>query len=148
MAKVSALKKLEMLYGLMNELGKAVQPYTPCQKGCNACCHYPVSVTSVEIRYIEKHSRRRRGKRCGEPRDFMGSPCPFLENGACAIYAARPFVCRRHHALTPTAYWCAPDRSTEHEFPMIRFTGVDAAFDHIVTTSKSLEHYDIRQVFN
>lgn len=27
-------------------------------------------------------------------------PCPFLENNLCEIYPARPFVCRKHYALS------------------------------------------------
>jgi len=147
-AKVSPLKQLEMLYVLMDDLAKAVHPYTPCRKGCNACCHYQVSVSEIEIRYIEKHTKHRRKKNHPVSYEFDGSPCPFLKNGECTVYSVRPFVCRRHHALTPTAYWCAPDRSTQHKFPMVRFTGVEGALDHIVQESKVRRLCDIREVFD
>ena len=34
--------------------------------------------------------------------------CPFLEKERCTIYAARPFACREHFAVTPSE-WCACD---------------------------------------
>lgn len=38
---------------------------------------------------------------------FMGlkHPCPFLDDGLCAIYNYRPFSCRMHFSLSPP-HWC------------------------------------------
>lgn len=146
-AAVSPLRKLEMLYELMDKLGGVMQKYTPCRKGCSACCHYPVSVSEIEVQYIEKHAKRRRNRYQVGHTDFWGRPCPFLSGGMCSIYNARPFVCRRHHALTPTAYWCQTERSKEQVFPLIRFTGIEGAFESIRRESGPLEFNDIRQVF-
>ncbi|HKA86386.1 MAG TPA: YkgJ family cysteine cluster protein [Haliangiales bacterium] len=38
----------------------------------------------------------------------MRVPCPFLREGLCSIYPARPNVCRAHHAVD-TAANCVPD---------------------------------------
>jgi Fe-S-cluster containining protein len=35
-------------------------------------------------------------------------PCPFLHDSMCSIYAARPNVCRAHHAVDTSAS-CVPD---------------------------------------
>lgn len=34
-------------------------------------------------------------------------PCPFLNEGFCSIYAARPFTCASHFVTSP-AEWCSP----------------------------------------
>lgn len=145
-AKVGPLKRLEMLYSLMEELSQAIAPLTPCKKGCSACCHYKVSVSEVEVAYIQKHTKHRRLKTYAPKQDFHGQPCPFLHSGACSIYSSRPFVCRRHNALTPNAYWCHHERS-DRTFPLLGFTNVDQAFDEIRLEANAGEPHDIRQVF-
>lgn len=145
-AKAGPLKKLEMLYSLMGELSVAMSPFTPCNKGCSACCHYHVSVSEIEVDYIERHTRHRRSKILNQKQNFHGQSCPFLEGGACSIYAARPFVCRRHIALTPNAYWCHHERSNQ-TFPLISFTSIDGAFDEIQLATNAESPSDIRQYF-
>jgi Fe-S-cluster containining protein len=34
-------------------------------------------------------------------------PCPFLEDGLCAIYDCRPLSCRMHFSISPP-HWCNP----------------------------------------
>lgn len=146
-SKVGPLKKLELLYGLVDELSGAFSFCTPCTKGCSACCRYPVSISEVEVAYIEKHTKHRRRKALLAKQDFHGEPCPFLQAGACSIYQARPFFCRRHHALTPNAYWCQPERSNDRLFSRLDFTGVNQAFDDIRLETQSVSFLDIRQYF-
>ena len=145
--KVGPLKKLEMLYSFMDELSKFISRFTPCKKGCSACCYYKVSVSEVEIEYVEKRTQFRRSFNIAPARNFHGEPCPFLVNSSCSIYKARPFVCRKHHALTPDEYWCKPERSNNVLFPLVGFTNVDGAFEVIRRESKSGGPYDIRQFF-
>ncbi|WP_075107898.1 YkgJ family cysteine cluster protein [Neptuniibacter marinus] len=131
----------------MNELYEYASRYTPCKKGCSDCCHYAVTVSEVEIAFIEKFTRVKRQKTFSSKADFHGTPCPFLKNGSCSIYDVRPFVCRRHVTLTSTNTWCNPNISNNETFPLLRFTSLDEAFDDIRRESKSFEFYDIRQVF-
>lgn len=145
-AKVGPAKKLEMLYSLMEELSQAISPLTPCKKGCSSCCHYKVSISEIEVAYIEKNTKHRRLKTLAPKQDFHGQACPFLRSGSCSIYSSRPFVCRRHNALTPNAYWCHHERS-DREFPLVGFTNVDQVFDEIRLETNAGEPYDIRQVF-
>lgn len=151
-SKIGPLKKLEMLYQLMSDLTKELVPHIPCKKGCSACCYYEVSISEIEVAYIEKHTKHRSLKKLHNKQIFHGQPCPFLKGGTCSIYEARPFVCRRHHAFTPNAYWCHHERSgnREHggkEFPLIKFTSVDQAFDDIRLESNPAQPMDIRQYF-
>lgn len=145
--KVAPLKKLEILYSFMSELSSFTSRFTPCQKGCSACCHYKVSVSLIEVEYIEKRTKYRRNKMVGPVGSFHGKPCPFLENGSCSIYEVRPFMCRRHHVLTPDASWCEPNISNNKSFPQLGFTNVDGAFGIIRLESNTKDLYDIRQLF-
>jgi len=145
-AKVGSLKKLEMLYGLMDELSKATSKFTPCKKKCSDCCYYAVSVSDVEVAYIEKNTKHRCNKKLEPTRQFHGIPCPFLINGSCSIYNARPFVCRRHNTLTPNSYWCHHDRS-DQPFPKLAFSNIDGAFDVIRLETNPGKPSDIRQLF-
>ena len=146
-ANISSLKKLEMIYGLMDQLSAAVAPYVPCTANCSSCCHINVTVGELEIKFIEKHTGHKRLKVPKEPKDFHGAPCVFLKNGRCSIYKARPFVCRRFTTMAKTSYWCAPERCNDVEFALLGFTDVDAAFHGLRAASGYGEVQDIRQVF-
>jgi hypothetical protein len=75
-----------------------------CGYGCDGCCRVRRSATRVEIAHIQAHlsgypadrraalaRRRARLDATGEAR------CVFLDDdGGCAVYAARPLICRTH----------------------------------------------------
>ncbi|HGN3115172.1 TPA: YkgJ family cysteine cluster protein [Pseudomonas aeruginosa] len=143
-ARISPLKRLEAIYELLGEIGAYVAPSSPCKKGCSSCCHFGVTVSEVEIQYIETNTKHRRLKQILPKADFHGQACPFLKNNACSIYSARPFVCRRFHSLAPTAEWCEPDKSFAGEFPLLKSSELETAFDALRVGSPVL---DIRQVF-
>ena len=72
-----------------------------CRAGCHDCCHQRLSVTPVEADAIRAEltalapDLRARIKDRAE----HGQDCAALEaDGRCAIYAARPIVCRSHGA--------------------------------------------------
>lgn len=145
--KGKPLKKLELLFEFMDELYAAVGPYLPCKKGCSYCCHNrEIEVTELEVAYIEQKTRHRRRSMPG-PAPVHGQPCPFLKGGACSIYAARPFLCRRHMVLTGTSHWCHPDRANTEAFPLLAFTEVDKVMGQILSESGNATPTDIRMVF-
>lgn len=144
-AKISSLKKLSSIYELLDSIGAYIAPATPCKKGCSNCCHYSVTVSELEIQFIETHAKKKRLKVPLPHADFHGHACPFLKNNACSIYAVRPFVCRRFHALAPTAEWCAPDKSFMGEFPQVQSSEIENAFNALRGGNSVL---DIRQVFD
>lgn len=147
LSKISSSKKLDSLYSFMNELYGFALKYTPCKKGCSYCCHYSITVCEIEIAYIEKHTKKKRRKELLNKKNFHGFPCPFLEQGICSIYDDRPFACRKHVVLTSTNFWCNPELCNDEEFPILQFTNIDKAFDHIRRESGSFNIFDIRQVF-
>jgi uncharacterized protein len=72
-----------------------------CRAGCDACCRTRLSVTAVEadeirdaIAALPDEVARRLSVRAEADRVDR---CPALEDdGRCAVYAARPLVCRSH----------------------------------------------------
>jgi|KBSSwiStaDraftv2_1062776.scaffolds.fasta_scaffold82677_3 Fe-S-cluster containining protein len=61
-----------------------------CRRGCAACCLDDLTVTPVEAERI-----RRDAPEVLEQEPHAPGACAFLdEQGACRIYAARPYVCR------------------------------------------------------
>lgn len=139
--------RLEELYKSMDEVFAFVKAYTPCQKGCDSCCHYAVAVPGIEAAYME----RKLGIRC-DPMPMPnvkthGLPCPFLADGSCSIYQHRPYVCRKHVALQPESFWCHPDRSNRQGSIMLRFTRFDEAMASLCVEFGTTESRDIRYVF-
>jgi hypothetical protein len=73
-----------------------------CAPGCDACCHVRPTVTLVEADAVRAHlatlpadERARIAARAAEPPD--DDRCAALDDdGRCAVYAARPLVCRSH----------------------------------------------------
>lgn len=148
-AKLNPLKKLKSLYDAMDKIFSYVDTYTPCKKGCSACCHYNVSVSEIEIAFIEINEKIKRSPFLSQKHDFHGEPCVFLNDaGSCEVYKSRPFVCRRHTVLTKTSHFCESVRSNSEEIPIIAFSEVNKAFDLVrMESGSSNKVYDIRQVF-
>jgi len=146
-SKLGPLKKLESIYSFLSELSTHINKSTPCRKGCSDCCHYPVSITDIEIQYIEKNTRFKKSKKPINIEKIMGSPCPFLKNSACLIYESRPFVCRRHFVFTKTSQLCPPEICNDNETPLLRISSVEDAFKNIRIESGSADQNDIRTVF-
>ena len=88
-----------------------------CRAGCTFCCYFTVDVRAAEVFHIldvveqsftaqEKarvyaevraNSETLRNGSEGE-RVVCNLKCPFLNEGRCTIYAARPQSCRNYHA--------------------------------------------------
>ncbi len=113
----------EMIDHEMVELFKneSVMKLTACKKGCSACCHTQVSVTSDEadllaarvmdgaaLNWANLHKQKSSGDQFLE---FMKIPfsdrrCVFLkEDQTCSVYEDRPSVCRTN-AVVGTSEQC------------------------------------------
>lgn len=79
----------------------------------------------------EAHDWRRVGEMQAAYWD-LAIPCPFLEDGACGIYAQRPLVCRQY-AVTSPPVACktpfSPQAGLEKVLPAFDLAGAAAAFD-------------------
>lgn len=73
-----------------------------CHSGCSGCCHVRLTVSEVEAEAIRLHvlglpeeERARVSKRAPAGASPGPSACAALEeDGRCAIYEARPIICR------------------------------------------------------
>jgi len=91
-----------------------------CKMGCHYCCCYEVVLTPAEalllghhvketysegamaalMKKIDRNLRLRDGRGVEERAKVLhDTPCIFLAGGKCAVYDARPFVCRALHSL-------------------------------------------------
>lgn len=97
-----------------------LSPPVACARGCSYCCYNQISLTPPEAVYLGLYVLERyRGDALeevagriqtildlirGKSRSEIGTirhklPCPFLEDGACAVHQARPLVCRGWNAV-------------------------------------------------
>ena len=91
-----------------------------CRKGCDSCCHRVVTASVPEVFAASDFVRgkfneaqleafRERCRALEEANEGFWSlramngtgACPFLEEGACSIYEARPLSCRALNASDP-----------------------------------------------
>jgi uncharacterized protein len=62
-----------------------------CKRGCSACCVDGISVFTVEAERI----RANHGELLARGTPHAAGACAFLDGeGACRVYADRPYVCR------------------------------------------------------
>ncbi len=147
-SNLSNLKKLEKLYSFMDVLYKHVNRFTPCKKHCSYCCYYEITISDIEIEYIEKTNKKiRRTKHTKTSSKDPSKPCSFLRKNCCLIYESRPYVCRRHIILTPDNSICTPENAHKYKIQSFTFTELDKSYDFIRATSASTEFFDIRDVF-
>ena len=65
-------------------------------RGCGECCSRFVPASVFDLRRLEPYVRKR-GVMPREPRGEVDLTCPWLtDSGECAVYAARPEVCRAY----------------------------------------------------
>jgi len=85
-----------------------------CKAGCDWCCHQDVLLAPFERDVVVREMRRLKLEdkveaRLAEEKHFVWvpserkkmpiSPCPFLEDHRCLIYAKRPIACRTQYSL-------------------------------------------------
>lgn len=148
----SPLNKLHKIYSLMADLVKVAEPYVACSKGCSGCCQMNVMISQLEANFIEKETGIKPALVTSSllhPQDrFISDPCPFLKDGSCSIYDARPFACRKHLCFDTTPYWCDPSRTLTVELPMLGFSGAEDAFLDVARLKTGGVFADIRDFFS
>jgi Fe-S-cluster containining protein len=139
------IKMLWQLYAFMDDLYAFVQNYTPCKKGCSNCCRIPISVTELDVYFIERSLRIKRNKI--KLAILPEIPCPFLVSNSCSIYMYRPFVCRKNVTFDNSAKWCHAKLGANAAMPLLQFDGIERAYHHLVNISGANKIYDIRDIF-
>lgn len=110
-----ALKLHEMVEA---EIAEGADIPVSCGKGCSACCHMEVEVTSYEAEVLKQlvldglsidraRLTRQSQRQLQDPEWREGmknetNKCVFLDHeGSCRIYEHRPVMCRRHSVTSP-----------------------------------------------
>lgn len=110
--------RARLLHTLTDEaLRSAASVQSSCLKGCAACCHYNVEVTSDEAQLLaslvrqgtsidmDRLRQQASWERTGPEWSRFLNPqnrCVFLsESNECRVYAHRPFSCRKLLVSTP-----------------------------------------------
>jgi len=113
----SAITFAEHVIGLIESATPLPQPIA-CQEGCYYCCCNQVELTPPEAlllgHYVDGHFaeadketlmaalRRSLDLQAGKSKKEIARirpTCPFLQEGKCLAYPARPLVCRAMHSL-------------------------------------------------
>ena len=106
--------KRQRLLELADRVNSAVQPHAACRAGCSYCCSMPTMIYRHEAQRLAEASGRGAAPLRFRPRPeailaahrFYGQACPFLNEGRCTVYAARPIICRLHHSLNASPANC------------------------------------------
>lgn len=89
-----------------------------CAPGCDGCCRTARSAWAVEIEHLRRFvallppaRRAELAARRADPAVRRGARCVFLDpDGRCAVYPARPLICRTHGPAVRTPdgalSWC------------------------------------------
>ena len=82
--------------GVMTQCADSIS----CRKGCDSCCrHFSIFwVEAVNLAYFVATLPQKQAALLRSKADVLADHdvCPLLMEGACAIYPARPIICRTH----------------------------------------------------
>lgn len=68
-----------------------------CRRGCTGCCQTERTVSDVEYEALRRALAQLPEEESTQlAANRAESPCPLLLDGACAVYAERPMICRSH----------------------------------------------------
>jgi Fe-S-cluster containining protein len=95
MPRENALARLVRLHAAVDERAAELAALhgarLQCKRGCSACCVDAITVFEVEAERIRAHHEQLLAR--GAP--HAAGACAFLDaEGACRVYADRPYVCR------------------------------------------------------
>lgn len=113
-------------------------PYLRCRAGCDACCRTGRTAFAVEIQALRQQvallpapTRLGLAARAASAAVTGGERCVFLDpDGRCAVYAARPLLCRTHgpavHQGAEGLAWCALNFTEVAPAAVAALVGADA----------------------
>jgi len=147
-------RKLIRLRKIADAAAKVIAPFTPCGKGCSACCHNPAIISELEAMAVAEAT----GAKLETPRrifdadagvearreyfsHYAGVACPFLKSGMCSIYAHRPVVCRVQHSIEDSPAGCDGGRQPAS----VELTEIYLAERHMM--GRMMIYADIREFF-
>jgi len=122
--------------GVMNQCADSIS----CRKGCDSCCRH-FSIFWVEAVNLASFVATLPRKQAVYLRSKAGTladqdVCPLLLDGACAVYAARPIICRTHGLPILTR----SETTQIVDFCPRNFTQVDTIPGHLVIDLDTLNN--------
>lgn len=127
-------RKYIMLKKITDEAMTHIAPLTPCEKGCSDCCYQAVPIPEHEARMLAEFTGRALNPAARQPNTLEHildlqlnqpqrllqnpTPCPFLVDNKCSVYAVRPVQCRSHHVLHSDSSRCNLFRARDLGRPM------------------------------
>ena len=144
--------RLQRIRFIAGEWSKLITEVGACRKGCNHCCHIAVLMPKSEAKLIAKASGRKlnkttHGVELGTAIDhtkYHGTPCTFLKDGACSVYASRPFVCRTLANMDDSPILCELVPGVDVPVPHANAFRLQTSFVAIAHAEK---YADIREWF-
>lgn len=125
---------IEGVDDLTSQLNERYQAHLQCGAGCSGCCQHHLSVFAVEAAVLteaihalpeDQQARIQQQADAVKEREAKGEvvACPLLVDNLCAVYEARPLICRTQGL--PLLFE-ADDGAQEIDFCPLNFTS-DAA---------------------
>ncbi|MFJ1258779.1 YkgJ family cysteine cluster protein [Cupriavidus sp. CuC1] len=137
------VKALGVLYDYVDRVMAHGKGNVACKRGCSACCKAEIALwqleadliaakTGVAVRSVPLDPGRKM-----TPYTMTTSPCPFLVNETCSIYAYRPLACRTMVSFDADSTLCQFDHRFDTPALMMidratTFGGVYEAFNVIL----------------
>lgn len=155
--QTTSQKVIKDFYALIQPALDAINTVATCGKGCSHCCHIPVRITEYEAELLAEATGRQMkylSAKQAKRDPTQPGPCPFLQDGACAVYPVRPLICRIHYSVDDSAHWC--DYSQGVKYPVayvdrrpleLMFGAMLANFETVRGKRRAIHFQDIRQWF-
>ena len=149
---VPAGAKVIRLRHIAGEWSKLFSSKTACNSGCSHCCHLDVLVPRSEAKLMAKAMGRkisepvekRDMERASQQALFLGTPCTFLVENECSIYAHRPMMCRTLVNMDSMDILCRLVPGVEVPVPYLNTMILKGYFAYLTQTE---QFADIREWF-
>jgi Fe-S-cluster containining protein len=158
----SPKSKLPKLYALMEEVSELRAPHLACNAGCSHCCRsIAVEISDLEARHIASATGRAmamlppgRHTIPGNAPGRVHTPCPFLKENLCSIYAHRPYNCRSLAVVDQDSLTCSEQNTALTRandpravpVPMTKMQAFDPSYMDLLSRTGTV-WADIRQFF-
>ena len=107
------------------EVEQQLGDHMACKPGCDSCCRhleiFPVEAYALQLA-AQHLSTSQRQAICDPAFKATDGPCPLLQGGLCALYEARPIICRTHGLPLMLTQ---EDGSTQLDYCPLNFEGLE-----------------------